>query len=181
DRARRQLRAGRLIRTAVDGLAGSRGLRPAASLESACRSRRKRAARPKAATRFATRRAGAEVAPAVGAARGFRREGPLQPLAEILAIVAPHHFVSDAVGELADPRLQRRAPFRGGEGAALDFARPDHVGEAARRRYHLLDRDPPAAAREIVRVLLLRQQREAKTLAGIEMGQRQIGGAPSRL
>ena len=68
-----------------------------------------------------------------------------------------------------------------GEGAALDLARPDHVGEAARRRDHFLDRAAAAGAREIVGVLPFRQQREAQALAGLEMRQRQIGGAPRRL
>ena len=46
---------------------------------------------------------------------------------------------------------------------------------------HLLDRAAAAGAREIVGVLSLRQQRKAQTLSGLQMRQRQIGGAPRRL
>ena len=67
--------------------------------------------------------------------RGRSRRGRLraqrcaQPLGEILAIIAPHHFVADAVSEFADPRFQRRAALRRGKGAAFDLARPDDIGE----------------------------------------------------
>ena len=54
-------------------------------------------------------------------------------------------------------------------------------GKPARGRYHFLDRAAPAGAREIVGVLPFRQQRKAKTLSGLEMRQRQVGGAPRRL
>ena len=111
----------------------------------------------------------------------MRRERLLQALGQILAIIAPHHLVADAVGELADPRFQRRAPLRRGVRAALDLARPDHVGKPARGRDHFLDRAAAAGAREIVGVLAFRQQREAKAFSRLEMRQREVGGAPRRL
>src|ERR1700710_2111815 len=56
--------------------------------------------------------AATEISTAVAAARAFRRKGPLQPLRQILAVIAPHHFIADAIGQLVDARLQRRAPLR---------------------------------------------------------------------
>src|ERR1035437_7752644 len=118
-------------------------------------------------------RPAAIIAAAVAATPALRRERTLQPLGQVLAVIAPHHFVADAIGQLTDPRLQRGAPLRRREGAALDFARPDNIGEPARSPDHFLDGAAPARAREIVGVLTFRQQRETQTLAGLEMRQRQ--------
>ncbi len=60
---------------------------------------------------------------------------------------------------------------------AFGLARPQHVGERARRADHIGDRLAPARAHEIVRVLPLRQQREFQALAGLEPRHRQIDGA----
>ena len=46
-------------------------------------------------------------------------ESALQPLGKIVAIIAPHHFVADAVGELLDARFQR------GDGVTEVSARPN--------------------------------------------------------
>src|SRR5215217_4906418 len=81
-------------------------------------------------------------APGVNEPRGPKRRPDSPPPAQILSVITAHHFVADAVGEFADPRLQRGTPFRRGEAAALDFARPDYVGKATRRRYNVLDRGP---------------------------------------
>src|SRR6202000_2306006 len=87
----------------------------------------------------------------------------------------------DAAHELADPRLQRGAALGRGVRAALDLARPDHVGKSARRADHLLDRAATAGAGEIVGVLAFRQQRETQTLAGLEVRHREVRGAIGRL
>ena len=54
----------------------------------------------------------AVIAAAVTAAPAFGGEHRLQALDEILAVIAPDHFVADAVTEFADPPLsaQRGAP-----------------------------------------------------------------------
>src|ERR1700722_2266028 len=101
----------------------------------------------------------------VTAAAGFRREGPLQALGKILAVIAPHHLVADAASDFTDALFERRAPFRRGKAAAFDFARPDHFGKAPRSPDDFLDRSTPTGAREIVGVLPLGQQREAKTFS----------------
>src|SRR5206468_5930779 len=110
--------------------------------------------------------AGAEIAPAgKAAASALRRKGALEPLGEILAIIASDHLVADAVRQLLDPRLQRGAAFGGSEIAAFELARPDHVGERSRGCNNFLDRTTTARAHEIVGVLPFGQQCEAQALS----------------
>ena len=59
--------------------------------------------------------------PPYAAARRLRRERPLQPLGQILAIIAPHHLVADAVGNFADALFQRRARARAWRSCRLRF------------------------------------------------------------
>ena len=107
----------------------------------------------------------------------FGRKGAPQPLGKVVAIIASHHLVTDAVGELLDARFQRSAALGRGEVAALELARPEHLGERTRRSHDFLERTAAAGADEIVGVLPFGQQREAQALAGREERQREIGGA----
>ncbi len=108
------------------------------------------------------------------------RKGVAQPFVEILPIIAPHHLVADAVCEFVDPCFQCGAAFRRAETSAFDLARPDHFAEWLGRADHLLDRGASAGARKVVGILPFGQQGETQTFGGLEMRQRQIGGAKRR-
>src|SRR5438876_4481403 len=89
----------------------------------------------------------------IGAAPPLRREHPLQALGHVLPIIAAHHLIADAAGHFVKPLFQGGAPFRRIERAALNFARPDHVGEPAGGRYYFLNCAASARAGEIIRIL----------------------------
>src|SRR6476646_3449592 len=102
DRAQGELGAGGLIWPAVDGLAGEGVGRTAIGTRESTGARGERPARGKPTTGLAGKMTAAKIAPAVAATAALRREGLLQPLGEILAIIAPHHLVADAVAEFAN-------------------------------------------------------------------------------
>src|SRR5205807_8323081 len=109
DRARRQLGARGLI-----GAGGERGGARRAAAPLTAESLAAESIRLPGAARLELTAggAGAEIAPAgKAAASALRRKGALEPLGEILAIIASDHLVADAVRQLLDPRLQRGAAF----------------------------------------------------------------------
>jgi len=125
------------------------------------------------AKEFDAQNRGIECAQAV---RDAREKAPVrarEALDKVLAIIAAHHLVADGVGDLANPRLQRRAALGRCKNSAFDLARPDHLAERTRGRNHLLDRGPAARAREIVGVLALGQERKAQALSGFQQRQRE--------
>ena len=84
--------------------------------------------------------------------------------------------------EFVDARFQRGAALRRGEIAAAPISRVQIRSDSERDAAdHLLDGRAAAGAGEVVGVLAFRQQRESQALAGLEMRQRQVGGAPCRL
>src|SRR3954469_10599841 len=139
DRACRELRACRLVGPGGQLDRTGRAAAAAKSLAESLAAESIRAS-PTAGLELTAGRAGAEIATAAkAAAPAFGGKGALKPLGKILPIIAPHHLVADAVGELLDARLQRGAALGRGEIAAFELARPDHLGERTRRRDHLLD------------------------------------------
>src|SRR5882757_3874926 len=179
DRARRQLRARRLVGA---GRELDRTERAAAASTKSLATESIRLSAAAARLELAAPRVGAEIAPAGKvAAPAVGGEGALKPLGEILAIIAPHHLVANAVGELLDARLQRGAAFRGSKIATFELARPDHVGERTCRCDHFLDGATAAGAREIVGVLPFRQQRKAQAFSRCEERQSKVRCTIGRL
>ena len=119
----------------------------------------------------------------VAAARGDvgRRKHLAEPHGEVLPVVAAHRLVGDGRGHFGEARLQRGAPLGRVERAGLALARPQHIGERARRGEHVLNRLAAARAHQIVRVLPVRQRGELQALARLDQRQgqieRAIGGA----
>src|SRR3954468_18173453 len=104
DRACRQLRARRLVRSG--GQLDRTGRAAAATKSLTAESIR---ASPTAGLELAAAGPRAEIATATAkaAAPAFGGKGALKPLGKILPVIAPHHLVADAVGKLLDARLER--------------------------------------------------------------------------
>src|SRR5215831_2804280 len=126
---------------------------------------------PRKLTRRAARAAGL-VVPRTAARPDVRRgkQAP-QPGGEILPIVTAHSFVGDGPDDFRKPRLERGAPLRRLERSSFALPGPQHVGEWPAVVEHVLDRLAPAGAREIVRILPVRQRGEFETLAGLDQRQ----------
>src|SRR5271154_4794489 len=120
--------------------------------------------------------------PGTAARQDLRRhKQPPQPDRKILPVIAAPRFIGDGCGHLAEPRLERRTPFRRGEWTGLDLACPQHVGQRTCRRKHVLNRLAAAGSYQIVRILPVRERRQFEALAGFDQRQREIeraiGGA----
>src|ERR1700742_3359703 len=76
-----------------------------------------------------------------------------QAVGETLPIVFADGLVGDAVGDLVDARLQRRASLRRVVGMSLGLARPQHGGERSRRLDHIGHRLAAGRAQQVVGVL----------------------------
>ena len=86
-------------------------------------------------------------------------------------------FVGDRGRQLAQAPLEAGALFRRVERLALGLAQEQHFRERLRAGDDLADRLGPARAGEIVGVLTLGQQREAKALARPDQRQRELDRA----
>src|SRR3954453_778731 len=107
DRAPRELGARRLVGA---GRQGGRTGRATASLVAKALATESIRLSPAPRLKLAAGLTGTEIATAgKAAASAFRGKGALKPLGEILAIIAPHHLVADAVGKLLDACLERSA------------------------------------------------------------------------
>ena len=103
---------------------------------------------------------------------------------DLLAVVAPQGIVTHGRKNLAQPSLESGAALGRVERPGLQLARPQDVHKRSGAFQHPLHSRAAARAGEVVRVLALRQKREAQRLARRQSRQGEIdgpeGGAPAR-
>ncbi len=105
----------------------------------------------------------------------------VQPVADILLIMAANIFVGDDGNHLLQAGFEFGARFRRVELARVDLAAPEHFGKRLCLAHHLVEGGAALMAHQIVRILAVGQQRKTHGAAGFQVRQRQIrrpvGGA----